>query len=324
VRPFAIGLIVFLTGPLWMIGGEPEPRLKVRQDPLTGQFLITDQNRPVLQYNYFTVEIDRAAWQKVTPENQKYACARSNYIHPLFGMEGEELTRDWPVDHPHHRGIYWAWPEVGFANELGDLHALQKIFARPTGKFETRDGNEAAEIRAENHWLWLDRQPIVHERAIIRALPIGTEARVVDLRFEIKALVEGVTVARRGTDKYGGLNARFASIEQQAISVHTDAATSRPRRSWAQLSGVFPGGKTATALAIFQKTSNPDYPGDWVPFPELNWLQPAFPAAGTRYKLMTHAPLVLEFRIWIRRGVPFAHPECVEHWEKYNELNRNQ
>ena len=63
-----------------------------------------------------------------------YARARSDYIHPLFGLEGETLTKDWSTDHPHHRGIYWAWPEVDWRGQRGDLHALQHVFARPTGK----------------------------------------------------------------------------------------------------------------------------------------------------------------------------------------------
>ena len=65
-----------------------------------------------------------------------YAVPRSNYIHPVYGLSGEMLTRDWSKDHPHHRGIYWAWPEVEFGKKLGDLHALQIVFARPTGKIK--------------------------------------------------------------------------------------------------------------------------------------------------------------------------------------------
>ena len=33
---------------------------------------------------------------------------RANYIHPLYGLDGEVLTEDFPRDHPHHRGVFWA------------------------------------------------------------------------------------------------------------------------------------------------------------------------------------------------------------------------
>jgi AcrR family transcriptional regulator len=34
---------------------------------------------------------------------------RSCYIHPLYGLDGEVMTEDFPVDHRHHRGVFWAW-----------------------------------------------------------------------------------------------------------------------------------------------------------------------------------------------------------------------
>ena len=83
---------------------------------------------------------------EVAPANRIYARARSDYIHPLYGLNGEVLTRDWPVDHPHHRGIYWAWPEVDYGTNRGDLHALQKVFARPTGRVRLANGRRFAEV----------------------------------------------------------------------------------------------------------------------------------------------------------------------------------
>ena len=99
-------------------------------------------------------------------------------IHPLYGPHGEILTDDWTPDHPHHRGIYWAWPEVDWQGKRGDLHALQHVFARPTGKIETQHGADFAQITAENVWRWeqLLTQPnlqsIIASAAMPRILPI--------------------------------------------------------------------------------------------------------------------------------------------------------
>ena len=38
--------------------------------------------------------------------------ARSNYFHPLYDLDGTVLTEDFPKDHIHHRGIFWAWHQV--------------------------------------------------------------------------------------------------------------------------------------------------------------------------------------------------------------------
>jgi len=275
--------------------------MEVLEDPASGQLLLMEDGKPVLAYNYSTVEPGEVV-ARTSPANLKYARPRSNYIHPLIGPGGETLTLDWPVDHPHHRGIYWAWPEVEYGGELGDLHALQRVFARPTGRKRLSRHREWARIEAENFWEWDDRGPVVREVAIIHTTRSNPEGRFVDLEFYFTALKDGVSLARRGTNAYGGLNIRLTQVEEQQIDFHTGNRSEDPPGAWAELSGSFPGGETVAGISVFQHPSNPDYPGDWVQFPELNWFQPTFPASGTRYALAVGEPLVLRFRLWVHRG----------------------
>ncbi len=290
----------------WRASKTPFPAvMRAARDATSGQMALTDGGQPVLRYNYQTIE-PGAVLDKISADNRIYARARSDYIHPLYGLHGEVLTRDWSVDHPHHRGIYWAWPEVDFGQERGDLHALQKVFARPTGKVKFQSGPVFAQIEAENQWLWDDREPIVRELALIRAYRATPQGRVVDLTFQFTALKDGVTIARRGTDKYGGLNVRLETPKAQAISVFTGPSNAVPRRAWSDLSGQFPGHDAASGLTVLQHAQNPDYPGDWVQYPELSWCQPTFPASGKRFALQPAKPLVLRYRLWIHAG---ARPE---------------
>jgi hypothetical protein len=275
--------------------------MQARQDPATGQIDVSESGKPVLRYNYKTVEAGEVL-DKVTPANRIYARARSDYIHPLYGLSGEVLTRDWSPDHPHHRGIYWAWPEVDFGTNRGDLHALQKVFARPTGNVRLRNGPAFAEVEAENLWRWEDLEPIVREEVIIRAHRAAAEGRVIDLAFRFVALKDGVTLARRGTAHYGGLSLRMATPASQEISVHTDSSNAAPRRAWSDLSGVFAGAKGPSGLTVLQHRQNPDYPGDYYQAPTLSWCQPTFPATGTRYALRRDQPLVLRYRLIIHAG----------------------
>ena len=285
--------------------------MEVHQDKNNGQYLITDGGKPVLRYNYQTNDPGEIL-ARVQPDNLKYARARSDYIHPLYGLNGEEMTLDWPVDHPHHRGIYWAWPEVDYKGERGDLHALQRVFARPTGLCTVQAGPGFAQIEAENLWRWEDQEPIVRERAIIRAWQSGPDGRFIDLEFQFTALKEDVAIARRNMNLYGGLNIRLAPVKEQEIRSSTDPADATPRRAWAELSGVF-SGAAVTGLAVFQRPSNPHYPGDWVQYPEINWLQPTFPAAGTRQVLKPGQPLTLKFRLWIHAGKA-SESKLAENW----------
>jgi hypothetical protein len=290
--------------------------MQAKRDPATGQIDITDDDKPVLRYNYRTVEPGEIL-EKVTPANRIYTRARSDYIHPLYGPNGEVLTKDWSIDHPHHRGIYWAWPEVDFGTNRGDLHALQKVFARPTGKVRLQSGAKFAEIEAENQWLWEDREPIVWERAIIRAYRATPQGRLVDLAFRFVALKDGVTIARRGTEHYGGLNVRMATPASQDISVHTDPTNAVPRRAWSDLSGVFGPAGGASGLLVLQYPRNPDYPGDWIQYPALSWCQPTFPAAGTRYALPPGKPLELHYRLLIHPGAKPSDDLAAKLWDAF-------
>ena len=323
---------IILSGLVACVSCEFKPgtTIQAARDPKTGQIVMSEAGKPVLQYNYKTVferdKLDTLPANKyiVTPTDtfmanpSIYAVPRSNYIHPVYGLEGEMLTRDWSKDHPHHRGIYWAWPEVEFGRKRGDLHALQIVFARPTGNIELQSGKEFAQIEAENLWMWGDSIPIVREVAVIRAYRAKSGGRIIDLAFRFIALKDSVTLARRETTLYGGLNVRMQTPKQQEISVHTDSSGVVPRRAWSDLSGQFAGAKATSGMMVLQYKQNPDYPGQWVQYPELSWCQPTFPASGTRYKLVRGQPLILRFRLFIHTGTKPDKGQAEMMWDAYN------
>jgi hypothetical protein len=309
------------TAPAIATTDAKEMVLKAKRDPATGQLIIADSGQPVLCYQYQPTAPGELLG-KIHPDNRKYARARSNYIHPLIGPGGEELTLDWALDHPHHRGIYWAWPEVDFRGERGDWHALQRISARPTGRYSVEASPLWAQIEAENDWVWDEQEPIVRELAVIRVYQLGSHGRCVDLEFHFTALQEDVWLARRGTDAYGGLNIRLSSVRDQRISTHTDPPEANPRMAWACLSGVFASAKQPASFAILQHRDNPEYPGAWIQYPELNWLQPTFPSAGARYKLEKDRSLVLRFRLWIMAGEKPAKELLAEQWRAFHAATK--
>jgi len=302
-------------------------------DTETGQVFIKDKNKSVLRYNYQMVyENDEFAFNGLDANEyiataidsfmsnpSIYAVPRSNYIHPVFGLNGEILTRDWSKDHPHHRGIYWAWPEVDFGSERGDLHALQKVFARPTGRIKVENGKNYAQIEAENIWITENGlQTVVREISLIRAYSITEHGRIIDLAFQFEGIKDSVTIARRGTEHYGGLNIRMMTPEGQQISYHNDDEGQVPRRSWSDLSGVFNKNEGSSGMTVFQHKQNPDYPGDWIEYPDLSWVQPTFPAAGTRYELKPGVPLILRFRILVHTGMKPDLEVLNKLWDEYN------
>ncbi|MFA6129243.1 MAG: DUF6807 family protein [Bacteroidales bacterium] len=323
---------ILLSALAAMVACESKTRttMQVNQDPGSGQIVMAENGKPVLRYNYKTVfekdALDTLAANKyiVTPNDtfmanpSIYAVPRSNYIHPIYGPEGEMLTRDWSKDHPHHRGIYWAWPEVEFGSRRGDLHALQIVFARPTGRIKLESGKKYAQIEAENLWMWGDSIPIVSEVAVIRAYRTTKQGRIIDLAFRFVALKDSITLARRDTKLYGGLNIRMQTPKQQEIYTYTDSSNVVPRRTWSDLSGLFAEATATSGMTVIQHKQNPDYPGDWIQYPELSWCQPTFPASGTRYKLVRGQPLILHYRILVHKGTKPANEEASHLWDTFN------
>lgn len=302
-------------------------------DAETGQVFIKDNDKPVLRYCYEMVyEDDEYAFSGLNANKYTatevdsfmsnpsiYAVPRSNYIHPVFGLNGEILTRDWSKDHPHHRGIYWAWPEVDFGSERGDLHALQKVFARPTGRIKIENGRNYAQIEAEN--IWITEQglnTIAREVSLIRTYSKIRYGRMIDLAFWFEGLKDSVKIARRGIEHYGGLNIRMMTPDGQEISYHNGSEGQFPQRSWSDLSGVFAGNKEASGMTVFQHKDNPQYPGEWVEYPDLSWVQPTFPTSKTRYELIPGEPLILRFRILVHDGMKPDVQVLNELWDDYN------
>lgn len=323
--------------------------MKALLDSSSGQIIIWEDDAKVLQYNYQTVyekDVIRPEGEqgkelvfsnmsgiyydeylKAHPELERndtttssiYSVPRSDYIHPLYGLEGEMLTSDWPDGgHPHHRGIFWAWPEVKYGDLLGDIYALQRVFARPSGKVKYTSGPDYAEVDAENIWMWEEEIELVRENAIIRVYRATPDSRIIDLTVKLLALEDSVTLATRFTNSYGGLNIRMQSPEEQDITYHTDDAGSEPLRAWSDFSGFFKGNESKSGLMVLQHKENPEYPGAWRDYPDLAWVQPTFPTPETRYLLSTDETLVLRFRLIIHSGGRLPETTYMESWDAYH------
>jgi len=328
-----------LKGRLWWLmpaGGKGKRRFKVIVDyegNEVGMMVRYDQNKqrmdirdgemPVLRYNYGTVPMPKLIKERFqqgrypSPPHDPAGLDRGDYVHPLYGPNGEVLTNDYPVDHPHHRGIYWAWPEVYYKGEKRDIHAVYGVWARPEKVLRLINGSVFALIEVENTWKWKDKEPIVKEEVEIRAYKNIEGRRFVDFEFRFTGLADDVLIARRGQRNYGGVNLRMATGKDLKIKFFTDPPESDVRRAWADMVNTVPGGKGPTGVAVLQRVTNPHYPGDWVEYPHIFWYQPTFPCKGCKYHLEKNKTLVLNYRLWIRPGAA-GDEVLADLWAAYN------
>jgi hypothetical protein len=72
---------------------------------------------------------------------------------------------------------------------------------------------------------------------------------------------------------------------------------------------------------VLQHQDNPDYPGDWVEYPDLAWVQPTFPAAGSRYPLSTEKSLILRYRLIVHAGGRPDVEISEKRWDAYHEVS---
>lgn len=261
---------------------------------------ITDQSlalfesaRPVLVYNHGIIQ---------PPAGVPADRARGSYIHPLHGLDGEVLTDDFPKDHFHHRGLFWAWPHVRIGEKHHDLWMLKGIEHR-FGRWLAREADATgATLAVENGWFVGDRQ-VMREEVRLRALPSTQDERVLDLDFRWTPMDQPITLEGAEGKSYGGLTMRFAPRKDTVITTPLGQGKddlSITRLPWADLSARFDDRPQSSGAAIFVAPDHPDFPPEWLTRHYgvlcLGW-------PGVKPKTFQPGEVIrCRYRVWIHRG----------------------
>ncbi len=259
-----------------------------------GSLGVWEGGRPVLAYNH-GVRSKAGA-----PDDRK----RSTYVHPLYGLDGEVLTDDFPKDHYHHRGLFWAWPHVRVGEKEYDLWMLLGVrqqFVRWTEKKAGRDG---AVLGVENVWYIGDRR-VVEEEVRFAIAPADARGRVIDVELRLTAHGEPVTLRGAEGKGYGGLSLRFAPRKETVVTT----AAGRPRRdldlarlAWADLSATFAGGRGPSGVAVFVDRGHPAFPPAWITR-GYGFLGVGWPGAEP-VTLRPGREVACRYRLWVHSGRP--------------------
>jgi len=200
----------------------------------------------VLRYNYATL----------LPKGVAEDRARCCYIYPLWTPGGVSILDDFPADHPHHRGIFWAWPYVGIGGETYDIWDLRGIKTENTSHTARLNEKEKlAVLDVDNVWVANGKRVAkLHENYTIH--PTRDNSRLVECILTLTALDAPMTLkgSHEAEKSYGGFGVRFAPREQTVI--RTEAGVSEQDQDlnpheWAELEAVYNGHKAALRIDNF-------------------------------------------------------------------------
>ncbi|MBM3802084.1 MAG: hypothetical protein FJW26_07185 [Acidimicrobiia bacterium] len=267
---------------------------------------------PVLVYNHGVI----------TSQAAPSAKGRSSYFHPVYGIEGEVLTDDFPKDHDYHRGLYWAWPHVKIGDREVDLWTLRDVRHEFQRWLARKANATGAELGVENGW-YVGTRRVMLERVWARIHPVSSQGRLIDL--DLTLTPEGAPVTLWGAEgkSYGGLTMRFAPRTKTIITVSAGRSSDdllMARLSWADFSGDLRNNGALSGAAIFVNPSHPSYPPTWMTR-HYGLLAVGWPGVSPQ-SFPAGRPLSLSYRIWIHRGIPEA-AVIQQAYDAYREKKRS-
>jgi len=292
-KPIFLLLVIFtLTIPVFA-----EPSFDIAE--YSDEIVISEDGKPVLHY------------QK-KPRSLLGQFPRSNYIHPLYNLEGKVITEDFPDDHLHQRGIFWTWHQILQGEKrLGDGWECRDI-TWDVISAETTPSTGGG-ILLETEVLWKSKMltspegsmiPFVRENAAITIHPAGKGSRSIDFEIRILALEPGIHLGGSEDEKgYGGFSPRIMLPEDVTfraingpVEPQINAVSAGPV---VDVTGTFNGSRRG--ITMIQHPSNPGYPHPGWILRGYGFLGASWPHNDTR-TLQPGEYFQLQYRLYVHRG----------------------
>ncbi|MGE0759692.1 MAG: DUF6807 family protein [Pirellulaceae bacterium] len=247
------------------------------------------------------------------PKSVQGRYERCGYVHPLYSLDGDVLTEDFPADHLHQRGVYWAWHQMWVGDQrVGDGWAIKDFSWEVTRAAVEHTDAHQVRMAAQVLWkspLWCDDQgkprPLVREQTTITVHRATEQSRKIDFRIELLALTPGLRVGGSEDEKgYSGFSARVR-LPEDVRFIGTSGAVEPAfggvaAGPWIDIQGTF-APERPSGLAILCHPTLPGFPQPWVLRRSRSMQNPAWPGRETA-AISHEQPLTLRYRLVVHRN----------------------
>lgn len=189
--------------------------------------------------------------------------ARGGYIHPVLSPSGRQVTDDYPPNHIHHHGIWYAWTKTKIGKLDPDFWNMGQ--GKGTVEFAGLDDNWDGPVHGgwqarhrHRELMTEEKKVILEETWDVRVYRTTPEAGGAHAMFDIRS--EQVCVAdtplQLPTYHYGGTGVRGNRLwdgQENAFFLTSEGITDRvagneSRARWCYMGGMVDGRQTGIAI----------------------------------------------------------------------------
>ena len=231
----------------------------------------------------------KVMFYQTEPKNHDGKFERCHYFHPVWGIDGNIITEDFPADHLHHRGIFWAWHQLWIdGNRIGDTWALQDFEQKVNdSRFTTGDDGEGI-LNTEVDWRsanWTkngQKVPFLKESSTITIYPRNNNFRRIDFEIILLALEDNLKIGGSEDEKgYSGFSVRVILPEDILFSgplgVVEPKITAVESPGYINISGSMGAGGRKAGVIVLDHQDNPGFPQPWILRASKSMQNAAFP-----------------------------------------------
>jgi hypothetical protein len=203
IRALLIALVLIAAGPALA-----DPAIGKRVDAVFADdaVTLTEAGKTVLVY-------------RSKPLDPAIEPGRANYVGALYAPDGTALVEDRPGDHPHQRGIWWAWMKVQTGGKtVADGWYMKGLTYFVREKRFLGDAQGGGTLTVDVDWM-VNSGPelayVARETTKITVRPLKAGVRRIEFDTTITSRVDGLGLGGSDDDRgFGGFSIRLADPER--------------------------------------------------------------------------------------------------------------